>query len=145
MGLPAKKTPFEFPLGPWANFFAPSKETSVPQLLIPQNWVNFFFTLLSPKHFDQAKVLIQCKPLISYISNTQKVGFSLPSKCPLKELTLGLQPNLEQDVTDVDPLESPPTAKECNSVRPKNKNRTVLVESEVRRSPRIQGCKHGYC
>jgi len=47
---------------------------------------------------------------------------------------------LEQDVTDVDPSEAPPIEQEPSKARGK----PVLVESELRRSPRIQNNKKGF-
>lgn len=143
--------------GAWAKFFKPALG-SVPHSLIPMDWVSFFSAvLLSPNHFEKAKNLLKDKNLLKAISNDQCVGFNIPEKCPtsasrpsctLTELDQELSaleqdqklPTLVQEVTDIDPSEAPPVEKEPKKVRGK----TIIVESELRRSPRIQESKKGF-
>lgn len=114
MPLPEKRPSLycNDPTSPWAKFFAPSSKEAVPQFLVPKDWANFFTTLLmSPKHFNRAKELIQSKALLSCISNGQSIGFSLPSKRRVKSLpacTLWSNSDSLAEDTDVDPLEAPP-------------------------------------
>lgn len=48
---------YDGPPGPWAKFFAPSTSSNtIPQFLIPRDWVNYFTALLmSLAHFGRAK------------------------------------------------------------------------------------------
>lgn len=134
--------------GPWAKFFKPAPG-SVPHSLIPKDWASFFSAvLLSPDHFEKAKNLLKVKNLLKAISDDQCVGFTIPEKCPtsaslpnctLTELDQEL-PALVQEVTDIDPSEAPPVEKEPKKVRGK----TIIVDSELRRSPKIQESKKGF-
>lgn len=140
--------------GPWAKLFVPARGNSAPQVSIPQNWVNFFSTiLLSPKHFEQAKELVQHKPLISCICDSPMVGFALPDKCPVQDISL-VPPPVSEDEADNDntfdsthdesTLDLPPAINKSKSVKAKSNTKKVLVESDLWRSPRIKGCKQGY-
>jgi hypothetical protein len=145
MPLTGKASFFDDPLGPWAKFFAPKPTDVVPQFLVPNDWARFFTTLLlSPKHFSRVKELVQSKAFLSYISDGQNMGFSLPSKCPIKRPLVYILDVSKQEASDVNPLEAPPIEEDIASLKSKNKKRLVLVESEVRRSPRIKKSKNGF-
>jgi hypothetical protein len=137
---------------PWAKFFCPEMG-SIPQYLVPLDWANFFSAmLLSPGHFVKAKELMKVKGLLPMISSLGSVGFSLPDKCPVKkpisccslaEIEQEMSES-EQEITNVDPSEAPPVEKEIMPVKVKGKNKIVLVESELRRSPRLLHNNRGF-
>ena len=145
--------------GPWTKFFAhgPNK---IPQFLIPSDWANYFTALLmSPGHFSRAKQFMQSNALLGSIDNGQKIGFTLPASCPVKtfpsctvkayvaddEALESASMVIKSLATDmiVDLNEAPPVDEEGRVRNKKNKG-TVLVETEVRRSPRIKVYKKGF-
>lgn len=135
---------FDNPSRPWAKFFAPKQTKSIPQFLIPKDWANFFTSLLmSPLHFNCARELMQSKALLSCISDEQTVGFSLPKKCLVVSFpTCLVDPVLED--TAVDSSETPPLDEHEVPINAKEAKKLVLVETEVRRSPRIKSIKKGF-
>ena len=150
---------FVDPARPWAKFFAPGPN-KVPQFLIPSDWANYFTALLiSLCHFSHAKQFMQSNALLGSIDNGQKIGFTLPASCPVKtfpsctvkahvaydEVLESASMVIESLATDmfVDLNEAPPIDEE-GRVKNKKKKGDVLVEREVRRSPRIKVNKKGF-
>jgi hypothetical protein len=130
--------------GPWDKFFSPPAG-STPQFFVPMDWVNFFTAaLLTPMHFDKAKELLRSNSLLANISNEKCIGFSLPNKCPSKTPPSCAILEMEQEISDVDPLEAPPVFADGKSVRVKGKDKVIIVESDVRRSPRLQQSRKGF-
>ena len=68
------------------------------------------------------------------------MGFSLPSRCPIKTPPICTLAKPEQETIVENPLEPPTMAQDGASLKSNSsKKRVILVESEVRRSPRVKG------
>jgi hypothetical protein len=146
----------------WDKYFAPHyknganlNESNI--FKIPLSWFNFIsLMLLSPKNFDLAKGFL-CSPLWNILTESKNiedsVTFVIPEKCCVQqkpsckiseiyeedEALTGMasadkEDTVEQDIPSVTPA------------APKKKRRANLnlVESEVRRSPRISELNEGF-
>ncbi|KAG0526081.1 hypothetical protein BDA96_06G114400 [Sorghum bicolor] len=114
--------------------------------MVPSDWANFFGSLLmSPEHFEKAKCLIQSKALTSCISDCVGINFFLPSKCPAKNAiscpNMLINKGLSSAVDNSGTSSAEPG---ISSVSKKIKSKKVLVEMEVRRSPRIKTLNKGF-
>lgn len=152
----------------WRKHFAP--QPGMVQFSVPSVLAQFFTALLmSPTHFGLAKNLLQSSELLSNISDGQNVKFCLPNSCPSK-VPLGCSLSsavfedekskqtlsAEAEDTEVDVEEAPPVDSngslvvdvdpgEVKTPAKRNRKKTViLVESEVRRSPRVKKDKKGF-
>lgn len=149
-GLPADD------FGPWAKFFAPKGIDGLPSFLVPKDWAQFFTAiLLSPSHFKIAKDFIKSSKLLSCLSEAESLSFSLPAKCPVDAFPncpfSGLNsPQLEPPAS---PVMMKDSMEKIGGISvPSNegsKKNEVLVENQVRRSPRLlikrNGFKGGTC
>jgi hypothetical protein len=132
----------------WEKYFAPHMESDLQKkgslCKIPVSWFNFItLMLLTPEKFDWTSYLLK-SPLWDIVSasdtNEQVFLFDIPDKC-----VSSLAPSCKivelNNEADLDPLERllPPAA-------PKRKRRgdNPLVESKVRRSPRIVEINKGF-
>lgn len=107
----------------------------------------FSSLLLSPEHFGRANEIMKSKTLISCIGNDisgNHVGFVLPKKCPVVTAPKCTTLEETQEVNEVDPLEAPPVEEETTVKKTKGRKGVILVESEVRRSPRTKKNKNGF-
>jgi len=140
----------------WKKFFAPQPRVA-PQFTVPVEWAGFFTALLmSPGHFEKAKEFMQSTSLLPLIGEGHNISFSLPSTCPSKvPLTCKLSPVSKAEDIEVDPKDAPPvdsdgsitsTTKNSSTTNTKKtrKRATILVETQVRRSPRVQKNKNGF-
>ena len=143
--------------GPWASFFAPRPNSNEPVFLVPNEWAKFFTSvLMSPKHFAQGKDLIQSKALLDCINSadddSNNFALSLPKKCPVEKAPICfLQESVHETAVEVNVVASEAPPVENDTVTQKNKGKIdkgkigpVLVESEVRRSPRVKLAKNGF-
>jgi hypothetical protein len=139
------------PFSPWDSFFAPSPNSAEPVFYVPNEWTKFFTSvLLSPKYFSLGKDLIQSKAFLDCISSedgNNGFAFCLPKKCPAKKApSCSLQEILQESTEEVDVIssEAPPVDSEAEPQKRKGKKDPVLVESEVRRSPRVKLARNGF-
>jgi hypothetical protein len=134
----------------WEKYFAPHmhgpadhNNTSVVD--IPVSWFNFItLMLLTPKKFDWAKGFLSSQlwnilkePMIA----EDTIKFVIPDKCVTTKAPLYLA------ITDVEDLDNPITTEESALITPKRKRREgkcALIETEVRRSPRLVLLNDGY-
>jgi len=102
---------------------------------------------------------MQSNALLGSIDNGQKIGFTLPASCPVKTFP---SCTVKAHVADDEALESAsmvteslatdmfvdlneaPSVDEEGRVRNKKKKGAILVETDVRRSPRIKVSKKGF-
>lgn len=117
----------------------------------PVECARFFVALLlSPNHFGRAKDFMQSKALLSYLMDDNNVSFTLPSECPVQKAPSCSLVDVEPDISVIDASEAPPVDddtdnnKSKSTIRRTAKKRVVLVESEVRRSPRMKTNKKGF-
>jgi hypothetical protein len=136
---------------PWAGFFNSNSSTKIE---VPVEWAKFFASLLmSPSHFHCVKKILQSAELVNSLGSSLKVGIPLPDKCseklsPFCSLKLVGQsvnpvPNSssQAEVFEVDSDEAPPLT---DVPPPKSKKKAAVVETEVRRSPRLKVNKMGF-
>jgi hypothetical protein len=134
----------------WEKYFAPymygpDKQSHSAVVDIPVSWFNFItLMLLTPEKFDWAKSFLSSQlwnilkePMLS----EESIQFAIPDKCVTTEAPLCIN-LLNQD-------EASPAGSSSNEalITPKRKRRegkSVLVESEVRRSPRLVLLNDGY-
>lgn len=126
--------------------------------------------LLSPTHFKRVRELISSLALLAAIGSSELIGFSLPPVCPMK--TPHSCKVVEQEVTEIeaseDITEAPEELNEIEGLvpvvdeteteeelvpddapapplkKPRKKRTPVLVDSQVRRSPRIKKNSKGF-
>lgn len=72
------------------------------------------------------------------------VIFALPSKCPVVTSPVCSMLEIEQGMNVVDALEAPSAEDESAVRKKKGRKNSILVESEVRRSPRVKKDKKGF-
>lgn len=88
--------------------------------------------------------MIKSKTFISCISDSQGTCFFLPNKCPVKDASPCPNLLLDDALSAADKSVNPPAQPAGKSVNKRSKNKAVLVETEVRRSPRIKTCNKGF-
>jgi hypothetical protein len=134
----------------WDKYFAPhmhgpDKKNHSTVVDIPVSWFNFItLMLLTPKKFDWAKSFLSSQlwnilkePLLSEDS----IQFAIPDKCVTTEAPLCI--NLyKQD--EASPTVTPSKEVLITPKRKRREGKSVLVESEVRRSPRLVMLNDGY-
>jgi len=150
------------PSGLWGKFFAPSNGKT-PACSAPSGWANFFTAiLLSPKMFAQAKEMLDSKALIEAIGDEPSVGFVLPRSCPVKNLlvckltealmdtddmenTVQKEDTVEMEEEIHESVDGTPDSQHSSPSKRKTRNKVaIVVDTQVRRSPRIKGHKKGY-
>lgn len=86
--------------------------------------------------------ILQSKAFLSCINDGNSIAFSLPSKCPVKKAPTCTLTEAEPEVSEIDTSEAPPVDEDTdngkNKNKKENKKRLILVESEIRRSPRVK-------
>jgi len=114
----------------WAKYFT-SGNSSYIHTAIPGNWANFFIVqLLNPANFNWIrKLLITLAPNLDCPEFGQ-INFAIPPACPEHDLQCLTDSRMTREI--------PPKKRNCKRIAP------VVVESEVRRSPRIQNSKSGF-
>jgi len=128
--------------GPWAKFFQPKKNLGIPYVPVPVAWAKFFSSLLlSPEHFEQAKKILSNSNLLACISEEEKVNLYIPKKCPASPEEFALP--LVFGKPDTSTTEKAEVGKNLSGMSGMTR-KTAIVETEVRRSPRIKTCKKGY-
>lgn len=123
----------------WARFFS-SDNPSHLHISIPADWANFFITqLLNQTSFTWTKQLLSSK-LLLLISNLQDgtIDFSIPTKCPDSNFScLSISGEEHQSLQGGSCKDIPPKKRSFRSSTP-------VVESEVRRSPRLKTSSNGF-
>jgi hypothetical protein len=123
----------------------PDKKNHSTVVDIPVSWFNFItLMLLTPEKFDWAKSFLSSQlwnilkePLLSEDS----IQFAIPDKCVTTEAPLCI--NLyKQD--EASPTVTPSKEVLITPKRKRRDGKSVLVESEVRRSPRLVMLNDGY-
>ena len=140
----------------WKEHFAPTKD-STNIIQVPSEWVNFLsVTLLTPDKFDLAKKFITSMVwgIISSNSKTNStVPFVIPDKCPTdSSLACMLYSHSQgtQEQANSSPAEkSTSEAMSASSTSAlhkskKRKDNIPLVETEVRRTCRLQKLSKGF-
>jgi hypothetical protein len=114
----------------WAKYFS-SGNRSYIHTRIPGNWANFFIVqLLNLANFNWTRnLLISLAPNLDCPEFGQ-IDFAIPPNCPEHDMQCLIDARISKEI--------PP--KKRNSKR----TAQVVVESEVRRSPRIQNSKSGF-
>jgi hypothetical protein len=134
----------------WEKFFAPNLLSNDPKgnskvLQIPVSWFNFVtLMLMTPEKFDWAKEFLysQLWEIIQEpISTEPTVSFYIPDKCAVSQapsclLTDYTDQILTPEDSGLDLLVSPK--------RKRRESKIPLVESEVRRSPRLILLNEGF-
>jgi len=107
----------------WAKYFT-SGNSSYIHTAIPGNWANFFIVqLLNPANFNWIRnLLISLAPNLDCPEFGQ-INFAIPPTCPKHDLQCLADSTMSREI--------PPKKRSCKRIAP------VVVESEVRRSPRI--------
>lgn len=123
----------------------------MPFSMVPQNWGNFFSALLlSPDLFSLASELLKSDSLLSCISDEPRFKLGVPTKCPLKKFPSCQVTEILEDenATESDKVANPFSGQlpdgSHGSLKKKGKNKTAIVETEVRRSPRLKECRKGF-
>jgi hypothetical protein len=127
----------------WDKYFAPniqkdSEENKQKTLEIPVSWFNFItLMLLTPEKFDWTKKFLNSalwKILLDNDNKENTISFLIPDSCSVNQAPPCKLAELDSSSEEMEELSSqvPPSA-------PKRKRRGKgpLVESEVRRSPRM--------
>lgn len=126
----------------WARFFSLGNITVV-RTSIPTSWANFFTVmLLSPTNFQWAKKLLSSKIPEMLLSGNGSIEFGIPAKCPAYSLKC-LTDSEAEDFSKGKELDDAEAAQ--SSTRKKSaKSSHALVETHVRRSPRIKHNNKGF-
>lgn len=135
----------------WDKHFAP-KIDSKEVIQVPVEWINFLsVTLLSPDKFDWAKKFISSKVWEIITQNKENdicLPFAIPEACPVSHsLSCLLDIPQEQENTPNSKGESQETSASSTSALHQNRKRKEkgpLVETEVRRSCRLQKMYKGF-
>jgi hypothetical protein len=133
----------------WENFFAPHLHNSSGNshtCEIPVSWFNFVtLMLMTPDKFDWARDFLSSQLWIIIkepIESEQTISFVIPDKCCVTQAPickiLDESQKLAEDITedDVHALLSPKRKRRVGKV--------PLVDSEVRRSPRLTLLNDGF-
>jgi hypothetical protein len=129
----------------WEKYFAPHLSSDANQegfsAQIPVSWFNFItIMLMTPEKFDWTKNFLKSSlwEIISETDNNEpNIAFLIPEKCSVQSkprCTISKVPEEESDTFVVPP--SAPTRKRRSNAH--------LVESEVRRIPRILELNDGF-
>lgn len=132
----------------WAKHFSPA---GCPDMVvhIPSDWDPFFTSmLLSPEHFDWAKGFLTSQTwsmLLSCAKEAHFMAFAIPNKCPPAAKLICISEIEETDSSIPQDSDS-----ECPlQMVALNSTSSPMVDSDVRRSPRIKtlnnGFKHNSC
>jgi hypothetical protein len=133
----------------WEKFFAPhlhaDGKSNKAIVDIPVSWFNFVtLMLLTPEKFDWTKHFLSSQLweiLKEPISTEDSIKFVIPDSCTSTKAPVCITMSVQEEGF------SPPTSKEALPSTPKRKRREgkgALVESEVRRSPRLVLLNDGY-
>jgi hypothetical protein len=133
----------------WQQFFAPhlhgADKSSKPIVDIPVSWFNFVTLMLAtPEKFDWAKHFLSSQlwdilkePMIT----EDTIQFVIPDSCVTSKAPICItMSGQDEGISSPAPTDGPPST-------PKRKRREakgVLVESEVRRSPRLVLLNEGF-
>ena len=123
----------------WANFFA-SGNSSHFHICIPSSWANFFTVqLLNSSSFNQTRQLLTSKlsSLLFTLENNY-IDFSIPPTCP--DNNFGCSSDVAADVC----IHGIGTSKEVPPKKRRISKLSAVVESEVRRSPRLKNAQKGF-
>lgn len=138
----------------WRQHFAHEAEGRTA-IQVPLDWVDFICaTLLTPDKFDWAKMFLK-SPMWQIITeeaqNKDYLNFFIPKSCPVNEAIHCSQAPNDGDSFcqrgSSDKEDATEEAVFCNNaanIKGKRKARTPVVESEVRRSERLQLLNKGY-
>ncbi|CAN6283724.1 unnamed protein product [Urochloa humidicola] len=143
----------------WAKHFAtPGHDTQ--QADISPSWADFFTLLLvSPSHFKWAKDLITSQAWSFFLTN-EKIQFNIPQNYPKDQAAIHflehaikspLREPWQQEAQDPREIqqssghvESPTITPRPSAADKKGKAPQAIVDTEVRRSPRMKKLKKGY-
>lgn len=119
----------------WARFFSPGNSSNI-LINIPADWANFFtILLLSPSNFTWTRQLLLSKLTHLLLNNNGEIEFSLPSACLDNDLSY---------LTVSEDVEAAGSNNPAPSRKRSLKRPTALVDTEVRRSPRIRNSNQGF-
>ncbi|CAN6222315.1 unnamed protein product [Urochloa humidicola] len=140
----------------WAKHFAaPGQETQQADISPP--WADFFtLLLLSPSHFHWAKDMIASQAWNFFLSK-EKIQFFIPKNCPQDSVALQLLEHASPHIHAGQPenklikfqeieqstsiIKSPDNTPKVAATDKKGKAPQAIVDSEVRRSPRMKNLK----
>lgn len=126
----------------WARFFSSGNITAV-HTSIPTSWANFFTVmLLSPTNFQWAKKLLSSKIPEMLLSGNGSIEFGIPTKCPDYSLKC-LTDSEAEDSSKGKELDDAEAAQSSTRKR-SAKCSPALVETQVRRSPRLKHNNKGF-
>jgi hypothetical protein len=134
----------------WEKFFAPNLLSNHPKgkskvLQIPVSWFNFVtLMLMTPEKFDWAKEFLysQLWEIIQEpISAEPTVSFCIPDKCAVSQAPSCL---LLDCTAQFSPPEDTGLGIMVSPKRKRRESKIPLVESEVRRSPRLVLLNEGF-
>jgi hypothetical protein len=133
----------------WDKYFAPHIDKKAKVIHIPANWFNFItLMLVTPEKFDWAKQFLSSSLWQIMIENDSRencIPFVVPDSCSVQQAPVCQIAKMEENSEDI---LQPEWEKEdlVTPSAPKRKRRDkgVLVETEVRRSPRILELNDGF-
>jgi hypothetical protein len=133
----------------WDKYFAPHIDKKAKVIHIPANWFNFItLMLVTPEKFDWAKQFLSSSLWQIMIENDSRencIPFVVPDSCSVQQAPVCQIAKMEENSEDI---LQPEWEKEdlVTPSAPKRKRRGkgVLVEPEVRRSPRILELNDGF-
>jgi hypothetical protein len=133
----------------WEKYFAPHimeqmNNSSCKVLEIPINWFNFItLMLLTPEKFDWTKKFLNSSlwNIIKENEDQEYISFLVPDKCVVSQApkcTFSILGESSQAAEEEIPLHPP------SAPRRKRRGNAPLVDTEVRRSPRILELNEGF-
>jgi hypothetical protein len=141
----------------WDKYFAPHiqrvNEDNMHKVLeIPVSWFNFItLMLLTPEKFDWTKKFLNSalwKLLLDNANKEETISFIIPDKCHVTQAPhckiSEIDNTDEVDTEAKDKEERSPSMVTPSAPKRKRRGKGPLVESEVRRSPRIVELNAGY-
>ncbi|CAM0881195.1 unnamed protein product [Alopecurus aequalis] len=136
----------------WKIHFAPKSDTDkVTQ--VPIEWMNFFTAaLLSIDKYDWAKTFLATQLWSFIVEGTDSASlrpFVIPDICPVSQKSICDVYNMEQEQNETTPDKAicGPTGNATTSAihaKRKRKEKAPLVETEVRRSTRLEQLQKGF-
>lgn len=143
----------------WKKHFTPV-ENSDKVIQVPEEWINFItLALLTPDNFEWAKALLNSKLwhyIIEGAPNSHRTPFVLPDVCHSQQAPLCKMQELEQEASSATAFFTPHNKKAVGAqpmlpstttavyVSKKRKEKAPLVDTEVRRSDRLQQLNKGF-
>lgn len=142
----------------WNKHFAPAATTD-QVIQVPVDWCKFIIVaLLTPANFEWAKALLVSqlwKFIIEGSDSQVTIPFVLPDKCPTDQMPICNHAEFEQEASSNNPVMTPPAtdgealplqavSTSVAHAQRKRKDKAPVVETEVRRSFRLQEINKGF-